>query len=253
MKTDISDMTFLIPIRLDSIVRLENLILSVQALQKNFDTHITVLEASSYPNGIIQKMLGDKVEYLFVEDKDTVFYRTKYLNIMTMRSRTPYIGIWDADVIIPKEQILNSIEKLRQGMEIAYPYDGHFYDTSSVMRELYTQNKSIKFLLKNIAKMSLIYGAKMKGGAMFVNKDAYIKAGMENEKFYGWGPEDCERFERWKILNFKIHSSEGPLFHLTHSRGSNSSFRSIEQSINTSKELSLTQFSSKEELLRELK
>jgi len=100
--------------------------------------------------------------------------------------------------------------------------------------------------------MSLIYGIDMKGGAMFVNKEAYIKAGMENEKFYGWGPEDWERFERWKILNLKIYQSKGPLFHLTHSRGSNSTFRSTEQSINTHKELSLTRFSSKSELLEDL-
>jgi len=252
MKTDLRDMTFLIPIRIDSIMRLENLILSVQSLLKNFDTHITVLEASSYPNGILKKMLGDKVEYRFVEDKDPVFYRTKYLNDMTRRSCTSYIGIWDADVIIPKEQILDSIIKLRQGVEIAYPYDGHFYDTSVVIRELYAQNRNIRFLLKNTAKMSLIYGDKMKGGAMLVNKEAYIRAGMENEKFYGWGPEDFERYERWKILDLKIYHSEGPLFHLTHSRGSNSTFRSMEQAINTNKEFSLTKFSSKAELSLEL-
>ena len=80
IKADISDMTFLIPVRIDSIVRIENLILSVQSLIRNFNTNITVLEASNYPNGIVQKMLGNKVEYLFIEDKDPVFYRTKYLN-----------------------------------------------------------------------------------------------------------------------------------------------------------------------------
>ena len=143
MKTDINDITFQIPIRIDSIVRLENLIMSVQSLLRSFDTHITILEASNYPNGILQKMFGNKVEYLFLEDKDPVFYRTKYLNIMTRRSQTPYIGIWDADVIIPKKQILDSIEKLRQGIEIAYPYDGHFYDTSNVIRELYFQNNPL--------------------------------------------------------------------------------------------------------------
>jgi len=249
MKADLSDMTFQIPIRIDSIERLENLILSIQSLLKNFDTHITVLEASSYKNGIIEKMLGNKVHYLFIEDRDPVFYRTKYLNIMTQRSSTPYIGIWDADVIIPKEQILTSIEKLRNGIEIVYPYDGHFYDTSNVIRELYTQNKSIQFLLKNINKMSLPYGTRMTGGAIFVNREAYIKAGMENRKFYGWGPEDLERLERWQILNLTIHRSHGPLFHLTHSRGSNSSIRSMEQSINTNKELLLNRHSSKEEIL----
>jgi len=37
---------------------------------------------------------------------------------------------------------------------------------------------------------------------------SYIKAGMVNEKFYGWGPEDFELYERLKILGLKIHRSE---------------------------------------------
>ena len=252
MKTEIRDMTFMIPVRLDSVVRLENLILSVQSLIKNFDTHIMVLEAASYPNGIIQKMLGNKVEYLFLEDKDTVFYKTKYLNIMTRRTCTPFIGIWDADIIIPKEQIMDSIEKLRQGFDVAYPCDGRCYDTSFVIRELYTQNKSIQFLVKNKDKMSLIYGNQVRGGAVFVNREAYIKAGMVSEKFYGWGPEDFELYERLKILGLKIHQSKGQMFHLTHSRGSNSGFRLIEQNINTNKERASTMFSSKTELLSDI-
>ena len=252
MKTDLRDMTFIIPVRMDSIVRLENLILSVQSLLKHFDTNIMVLEASSYSNGFVQKILRNKIEYLFLEDKDSVFYKTKYLNIMTRRTCTPFIGIWDADVIIPKEQIMDSMERLRQGFDIAYPYDGHFYDTSFVIRELYTQNKSIRFLLRNKDKMSLIYGDKMIGGAVFVNREAFIKAGMMSEKFYGWGPEDFELYERVKILGLKIHRSEGSLFHLTHNRGSNSAFRSMEQNKNTNKERGNTILSSKAELLSDM-
>ena len=60
----------MIPVRLDSVVRLENLILSVQSLLRYFDTNIMVLEAASYRNGIIQKMLGKKIQYLFLEDRD---------------------------------------------------------------------------------------------------------------------------------------------------------------------------------------
>jgi len=252
MKIDLTDVTYLIPVRLDSIVRLENLMLTVELLLKNFETNIMILESTVYSNGIIQKLLENTVDYIFIEDKDMIFYRTKYLNMMTMRAKTPYIGIWDTDVIVPENQMLDSIEKLRQGFEIVYPYDGHFYDTSSVIRELYAQNKNIQFLLKNIDKMNLIYGDQMKGGAMFVNRASYIKAGMENEKFYGWGPEDFERYDRWTILGLKIYQCAGPLFHLTHSRGSNSAFRSMEQAIKSNKELALTRFSSKEELLREI-
>ena len=235
MKTDLRDITFVIPVRLDSVVRLENLIFSVQSLIKHFNTQIMVLEAASYSNGVIKKMLGKKIEYMFLEDKDSVFYKTKYLNIMTRKTATPFMGIWDADIIIPKEQIMDSIEKLRHSFDVALPYDGRCYDTSFVIRELYTQNKSIQFLVRNKEKMSLIYGDKVVGGAVFVNKEEYIKAGMVSEKFYGWGPEDFELYERLKILDLKIHRSEGPLFHLTHSRSSNSAFRSMEQLISTNK------------------
>jgi hypothetical protein len=92
----------------------------------------------------------------------------------------------------------------------------------------------------------------MKGGAMFVNRASYIKAGMENEKFYGWGSEDFERYYRWQTLGLKIHRGKGPLFHLTHSRGGNSDYRSMEQFIHSDKELAKTRFSSKEELLHDI-
>ena len=252
MKTNIKDMTFVIPLRIDSHVRLENLVLTVKSLLRDFDTHVSVLEATSYQNGCVKKMLGNKVEYLFIEDKDPVFYRTKYLNMMTRQTHTPFVGIWDSDVIIPKEQIIDSIIKLRQGVEIAYPYDGHFYDTTNVIRELYFQHQNTKFLLKHIEKMYLIYRDNAKGGAMLVNKEAYINAGMENERFYGWGSEDTERFDRWKILGLTIHRSKGPLFHLTHSRGNNSVYRSQDQLINTNKAWAITRFSTKSELLSNL-
>ena len=49
---------------------------------------------------------------------------------------------------------------------------------------------------------------------------------MENEKFYGWGPEDGERLKRWKILEMRLMRVKGPMFHLFHPRGINSMFKS---------------------------
>jgi predicted glycosyltransferase involved in capsule biosynthesis len=248
MKINIKDFTFLIPIRVDSIVRIENLLMSISYLLQYFETNIMVLEASDYNNGILRKLLDKRVEYCFREDKDPVFYRTKHLNHMTLMAQTPFIGIWDADVIIHKEQIIDSINKLREGYEIAYPYDGHFYDTSEIVRELYIREKKIDIFLKNKDKMDLPYGNRMVGGAIFVNKESYMQAGMENEKFYGWGPEDGDRYERFRIFRYKIYRSEGYLFHLTHSRGSNSKFRNSDHGINTIQQYNLTKVSSKEEI-----
>lgn len=251
MKQNLLDTTFLIPVRLDSVVRLENLIFSMQYIQKHFSTHILILEAADYNNGFIERLIGKKVEYHFVEDRNPVFYRTKYLNSMAEMSNTPYLAIWDADVIIPKDQIMDSIEKLRNNnADMIYPYDGHFYDTSDPVRELYLKTRDVKVLYKNFLKMDLPYGAHMVGGAFMVNRIAYAQSGKENELFYGWGPEDGERFHRWKNLGMRVEHSFGNLYHLSHPRGTNSSFRSAGQRQHTQKELLLTQQSSKEEILQ---
>jgi predicted glycosyltransferase involved in capsule biosynthesis len=253
MKSNLSDVTFLFPIRLDSVIRLENLQLAVKHLKKHFITNTILLEAAEYNNGIIEKLIGNDVQYYFIEDRDPVFYRTKYINKMIDLTSTPILAIWDADVIVPVEQIINSVEKLRMNdVDMIYPYDGHFYDTSDAVRELYFKTKSIKTLHKQVGKMHLPYGDNMLGGAFLVNKESYIKSGKENERYYGWGPEDGERFHRWRNLGFKVLHNFGNLYHLSHPRGINSSFRSLEQARITRYEVVKTRLSSKEEIIKNL-
>jgi len=116
-----------------------------------------------------------------------------------------------------------------------YDYDGHFYDTTDIVREMYFKNRQLKILETNQYKMNLPYSAKSLGGAFMANRQAYIGAGMENEEFYGWGPEDLERWERWRIFGYKIYRAKGNLYHLSHSRGNNSMHRSPDQFVNTNK------------------
>ncbi len=249
MKTDLKDTTFLIPIRIDTVIRLENIVAVTQFLLRNFDCRIMVLEAAPYNNGVLQKLLNKQIDYSFVEDSDGVFYRTKYLNQMTRKVQTPYLGIWDADVIIPKKQIVDSIEKLRSGkFDMAYPYGGIFLDVSDVIRNYYMKKKDISIFQKNTEKMYTVYGENMTGGAILVNTERYKKAGMENERFYGWGPEDLERYDRWRNFGYRIFRAKGYLFHLTHPRGKNSGIRSNMQANNTQRELHITQNSSREEI-----
>ncbi|OJU47702.1 MAG: hypothetical protein BGN96_05805 [Bacteroidales bacterium 45-6] len=254
MREKLSDVTFIIPIRLETVVRLENLLLSIKYIQKYFSTNILVLEAAEYNNGFIKKLVGKQVKYHFEEDRDSVFYRTKYLNLMTDMATSAYLAIWDSDVIIPKEQIIYAIKKLRDNtVDMIYPYDGHFYDTSDPIRELYIKTKNEKVLFRNVLKMDLPYGSNMVGGAFMVNKNSYIESGKENEDFYGWGPEDGERFFRWRNIGMRVEHGIGNLYHLSHPRGMNSGFRSENQRSHTLKELSRMEQSSKEEILTHLR
>jgi len=248
MKFDLTDTTFLVPLRVDSMVRLENTMMCVRCLLQNFNTNITVLQADCYDNGIVAKLLGKNIKYWFVEDYDPVFYRTKYLNMMTNEAATPYIGIWDADVIVPHEQIMDAVGKLREGYEIAYPYDGHFYDTTDMVRQLYWETENISVLKKNDNKMQLTYGTGSVGGAILVNRNKYMEAGMEDEAFYGWGPEDGERMVRWRMFGYQIYRTEGNLYHLSHRRGMNSKHRSMDHYWDSNNKFHLITLSAKEDL-----
>ena len=79
--------------------------------------------------------------------------------------------------------------------------------------------------------MACLYPPNPVGGAFFANREAYIKSGIEREQFYGWGMEDGERFSRWTIQQQTMDRVDGPLFHLSHARGVNSSISSMDSRI----------------------
>lgn len=103
--------------------------------------------------------------------------------------------------------------------------------------------------------MLLPYGSEMGGGAIFIKREKfdYAGAGGENEGFYGWGPEDWNRLEKWKRLGLKIQRTDGFLFHLTHPRDLNGGHSIDLQKTNAFYVLRKTQMSSGEELLRNKK
>jgi predicted glycosyltransferase involved in capsule biosynthesis len=231
MKTNLEDLTFLFPLKPDSIIRIENLLSINNYLCSQFKTNIAVLEVSTYNNGFLKKLLNKEIKYSFIEDKDPIFYRTKYINLIAKAVDTPFLAVWDADVIVDKELIIDSITKLRTGeADVTYPYNGKFYDTTPIIRSLFIKKKNIEVLHRYKDRMSLIYGENHKGGSFIVNTEKYNRIGLENERFYGWGPEDYERYERWTNLNFKIYRASGCMYHLSHPRDINGRFSSQRQS-----------------------
>jgi predicted glycosyltransferase involved in capsule biosynthesis len=229
-KINLDDVTFLIPLRIDTVVRLENLVMVVDFMMDHFNTHIHIVEAADYNNRFLNRLLPKEISVRFIEDHDPVFHRTKYINMLVSNCQTPLLAVWDTDVIVPPEQIVQSVECLRQQeAHFVYPYEEKFLETSDVLRELYLKTRNLNLFMNNIGKMRELYLPNPVGGGFFANRTAYIESGMENEHFYGWGREDGDRLNRWEILGYQIKRIPGPLFHLTHERGFNSSFHSSEQ------------------------
>ncbi|MEB2774731.1 galactosyltransferase-related protein [Algoriphagus sp. D3-2-R+10] len=253
-KINLKDFAFLIPLRIDTVNRLENTLVTIEYIMANFDTQVNVLEASGRNTGILSRLLPEEVNYVFVEDMDTIFHRTRYINELVKSVGTEYIVVWDTDIIIPVEQIIESVDLLRKKKaDYVTPYKDKFLDTSEILRELYILTRDLGVLGMHQGKMKSLYTPNPVGGAFLAHRQTYIDAGMENEKFYGWGREDGDRLNRWNILNYKHEHIAGILYHLTHERGVNSTFHSPNQDNRKMTEIHRTIAMSKEELQEEIK
>ncbi|MDZ7605124.1 MAG: hypothetical protein U5K79_05945 [Cyclobacteriaceae bacterium] len=137
-KTDLSDVTFLIPVRIDSIDRIENLLAVVSYINKHFFTRFILLEASSYNNLILAKLLPKNVRVIFFEDHDPVFIGLIIINRLFEQAETPIVAVWDADVLVPKNQIEIAANLIRNDeAQFVLPYKERFLNTSMLVRELY--------------------------------------------------------------------------------------------------------------------
>lgn len=224
-KIDITDITFIIPIRIDCFERFENTCLVIDYLTSLFNTKIIVLEADKERSMIIESAIKGRAEYIFIEDFDPIFHRTKYLNILSHMVKTDYIAVWDSDVIVHPNQLYSSIIGLRENSyDFVFPYDGHFLDIGISHRIKFFESRNIDYLIQNKNEMLLPYTSTACGGGFLARLSDYLTCGGENENFYGWGQEDGERVERWKILKKRIRRINGPMFHLYHPRGKNSNY-----------------------------
>lgn len=223
LKNDLSDTSFLIPVKIDSEERMENLQIVTTYIFKHFNTNILILEADSDKKVDINK-LPPSVEYSFINDSKTLFHRTKYINKAAINCTTPIISIFDTDAILPVGQIVEAVQKIRyKETHVVSPYDGSVFSLSQDFKKIFWKllNTSI---LEEYQNYFTLASGRSYGGSIFFNKNTYLKHGGDNERISSWGPDDSERVKRFEILGYKLSRIRGPLFHLPHSRGINSGY-----------------------------
>jgi len=213
------DVTFIVPVRFDSEDRKTNFTISMNYLLRNFDTTIIVMESDKISHKEFVESISKEIIYVFEENKDKLFHRTKLLNEMTKMTTTNLIVNYDVDVLFPIQQYIDSKQQIIDGDMLSFPYDGHFYDIKKEYFNLIQEDKLAEIDLNSC----ICFNPHSWGGAFFFNKEKYWSIGLENEKFISWGHEDWERIVRVEKLGHTIGRTEGNLYHLTHSRNFNSS------------------------------
>lgn len=235
-KINLMDVTFCIPIRIESFYRLQNLKTLLKYLNEHFDTNYIILEADEkahFENDINVQ----NVRYFFEKDSAIIFHRTKYINQMLDLVQTSYAAIWDTDAIAPIEQIEEAYSLLQHSNNtLIYPFSGAFIALNELLSRYFYESLDIDCISSSNLPKFFPYGFYSVGGAYMVNVGKYLDAGGENEYFYGWGPEDAERNARIQILEKGVERVEGTLYHLYHTRGINSRDANEENALKNKKE-----------------
>ena len=222
MKTNLKNATFIIPVKIDSQDRLDNITIVLNYLHKHLDTNIILYEHDDSPKlfELSQKL---KVKYIFEPFKGSKYYdfhRTKFLNQMILLSETDVIVNYDADALIPATSCQESYKRIyRENHDFVYPF-GY----GNWQREIKTGGPKSKILetldLDSLENSDYADNLMSEyGHVVFAKRKSYIECFLENEKFRPDGPEDKERFFRFKKLERKISWVEDSyIYHLEHSR-----------------------------------
>ena len=233
MKTDLSNATFIIPVRIESQDRMRNVITSISFLLKNFDTHIIVKEvdksslfvSSALPQ--ITECCGSDVrsiEHVFEQSDEPLFHRQKILNEMIALAKTDIVVNYDCDVILSKESYYLAYDAIMKGIcDVVYPYGQGMYQkqvtaTDFIVSE-FLETGDFTYLDRQSKSSTSDFG-----WAQFFRRKVYIEGGMENENFRAYAPEDKERFYRFTTLGYNVGRINDFVYHLEHERGDNSWF-----------------------------
>jgi len=206
-REDLTDVTFVIPIRIISDHVIENLNTTISFLKKHFDTNFYILEAD-----IEQRYFPVKnqtnIKYVFIRDNSEYFHKTKWINRLINMAETPYVAVWDAGVTAHFEQIIKAVNKLRtEEAVISFPHNGRLFLCDKVSSALYKKILDIEILLCNINVMQLINAYHYTGGVFIVNREQYFKTGCENKNIIGSNIEYTQRFVRMEMINsIKLHT-----------------------------------------------
>jgi hypothetical protein len=228
---DLSNATFIIPLRIESEDRMRNIITLLCFLFGNFDTNVIVKEVDT--ESVFEKSVLPQVKefvdrdinltHIFEKSDDSVFYRMHILNEMLAMTKTDVVINYDCDVLMPIETYVNAYEAiLNKTCDVVYPYgNGNFQKQVHVNDEIVSDFLNNDFDFSILENNSQISSSDF-GWVQFFNRSVYVEGGMENENFRGSSPEDKERFFRFTMLGYNVGRIDNWIYHLEHSRGPNS-------------------------------
>ena len=218
-KHNLTDTTFIIPVKIESDDRLRNAITVCCFLLSKFDTNILIKEVNSEPvfeNEAlpqIKEFIGDtsNISYYFEKESDnSFFHKTRYFNELLSKCNTDVVSAYDIDVLLPVSTYLKSEKMCKGEYDLVYPFGfGTQENQVKWQKKVFASDELVSDFLNQNFDFSIFENHSQKdraqwGHAQFFKRTSYIEGGMENENFKAWGPEDEEKHYRFPKLGYNI-------------------------------------------------
>jgi len=223
---DLTHTTFLIPLHVEHEDRYNNANIVMHYLNKYFNTTVLIYEiidGDTTKLDFIKQFNNLHVKH-YTQKATDVFHRTQYLNKMLNEADTPVVVNYDIDVLLKPETYIAAQNYILDGqLDVVYPYGLGSYQ---VMVEKTLDRQAFLDILDldQIEPVHKRSHTSRYGHCVFFDRTVYCKGGAENENFISWGPEDEERANRFKKLDYKVDwLPETYVYHFEHYRSANSS------------------------------
>ncbi len=217
------DITFLIPVRIDSQSRYNNAKKSLEYLCHYAPYNIFIVENSEH--SIIPEILKSidtnnaKIDYEFIKNSDELFHKTKLLNLMLSKATSEVVVNYDIDIILHSNAYKFCYDLIvNQNYDLVYPFAKGDY----LLNIFGDHHDKFKFDLSKIKPEYCELKICQHGLCQFLNRKQYTKYGGMNENFISYGPEDWELGYRFSKFDLKVDWINTFIVHLDHSRGINS-------------------------------
>ena len=207
--------TAIIPIKIDSDKRKQNVEITLKFLLEHTDFDIIVTEADveqKFNNNIFN---SDRIQYFFEKSSD--FHRTRLINQMLHKVKTPVTVNYDADVFLrPESYIVAQHLILHKNYDLIYPYGFEQYDQRMIDIDANLDKFKTTLIISDIPISSIKIGFCRFGHVQFFKTKSYRDGFMENENYRHWCPEDEERGFRFKNLGYNVGWFKNIVFHQEH-------------------------------------
>lgn len=189
----LNDLDIIIPFRRDSDERLSNL----KTVLKYYKKHLPGSNIIVSEQGTEQNILANDFDYIF-RKKNLPHNQSQCINDGVKLSKKKYICVIDCDIILLNYHNIYFALKDMFTDELDYclPYTDCFDLPEFNLREP--------------------WGGKCVGGIFIIDREKFIEAGMNDEKFVGWGREDDERHDRLLKNGLRFKRMSGHIVHMSH-------------------------------------